>query len=258
MARYPKATWRGSPNHYEGNETPRYVVLHVEEGTEAGTRSWFGETRSQASAHFGVAKDGSVDQFVDTKDGAWAEAAGNPYGISIETEGQDSEPLTEAQVEAIAEIYAWVHKEHGVKVQRTQDPEHGEGFIAHGEGGQAWGGHISCPGDKRKAQMPEILKKVEALLGETPKAEPKPAPKTKEKPKPAPAAHPGSGTPAWYHRVLKNGDRGSDVKTAQVRLGTPADGIFGPHTEATVRVFQHSHGLTVDGVIGPQTARLLG
>ena len=45
------------------------------------------------------------------------------------------------------------------------------------------------------------------------------------------------------------------------RLGDrpgPIDGLYGPRTEAAVERFQRSHGLAVDGVVGPQTkGRLL-
>jgi hypothetical protein len=40
------------------------------------------------------------------------------------------------------------------------------------------------------------------------------------------------------------------------RLGDrpgPIDGLFGPRTEAAVERFQRSHGLAIDGVVGPQT-----
>lgn len=32
-----------------------------------------------------------------------------------------------------------------------------KGFGWHGMGGAAWGGHTGCPGDLRRAQMPQIL-----------------------------------------------------------------------------------------------------
>jgi hypothetical protein len=31
------------------------------------------------------------------------------------------------------------------------------------------------------------------------------------------------------------------------------DGVFGPHTEAGVRALQQATGITVDGIVGPQT-----
>ena len=36
-------------------------------------------------------------------------------------------------------------------------------------------------------------------------------------------------------------------------LNDKADGIYGPKTEAALKAFQKSHGLTVDGVCGPAT-----
>lgn len=57
----------------------------------------------------------------------------------------------------------------------------------------------------------------------------------------------------------KRGDKGAAVLRAQRALRrTPdhsvaVDGDFGPDTEAGVRRFQESAGLTVDGIVGDKT-----
>jgi hypothetical protein len=56
----------------------------------------------------------------------------------------------------------------------------------------------------------------------------------------------------------KRAHRGGDVRSLQRTLGLPADGVFGPQTEAAVKRYQSSHGLTPDGVVGAQTRRALG
>jgi murein DD-endopeptidase MepM/ murein hydrolase activator NlpD len=56
----------------------------------------------------------------------------------------------------------------------------------------------------------------------------------------------------------------ADVAALQVAMGAlglyphPVDGIDGPWTQAAVRSFQSSHGLTVDGIAGAQTRKALG
>jgi hypothetical protein len=58
--------------------------------------------------------------------------------------------------------------------------------------------------------------------------------------------------------LLKRGDSGEDVKLLQKALGiTPADGNFGPKTDAAVRNFQGSHGLAIDGLVGPTTQKMI-
>src|SRR4051795_8526023 len=56
--------------------------------------------------------------------------------------------------------------------------------------------------------------------------------------------------PAHYLRV---GSQGPDVVRIQGVLGQTPDGIFGPRTDAAVRIFQARNGLASDGIVGPHT-----
>ena len=48
------------------------LVLHVTgAGTCPGMRSWFNNPAASASAHFGVCKDGSIEQYVEVGDVSW-------------------------------------------------------------------------------------------------------------------------------------------------------------------------------------------
>jgi len=54
--------------------------------------------------------------------------------------------------------------------------------------------------------------------------------------------------------LLKSGSKGEQVKTWQTFLGiTPPTGIFDKLTDTKTRAWQKSQGLTVDGVVGPNT-----
>ncbi|MEV8032294.1 N-acetylmuramoyl-L-alanine amidase [Streptomyces sp. NPDC086182] len=157
MARMPGAVWRPVVNcHPDGVREHRGLVLHVQDGNNSPF-GWFNNPASQSSSDFWVSKTGVIEQYVDTGvDYAWAQAAGNPYYASVETEGHPDEPLTPAQVDGVAKIYAWGHGEFAWPLT-VVDSTSAHGLTWHGVGGTTWGGHTGCPGDLRKAQRAKII-----------------------------------------------------------------------------------------------------
>jgi putative chitinase len=53
--------------------------------------------------------------------------------------------------------------------------------------------------------------------------------------------------------LLKLGSTGDDVVKLQQKLGVDPIGKFGPKTEAAVKAWQSTNGLTADGIVGPGT-----
>lgn len=58
--------------------------------------------------------------------------------------------------------------------------------------------------------------------------------------------------------LMYEGSTGPNVAHLQATLGIGVDGDFGVNTDRTVRAFQLTHGLIVDGKVGPQTLAALG
>lgn len=120
------------------------IVIHVEEGSEDATRSWFNAEESDVSANYGVAKDGTIEQFVLEEDTAWAQgrvdrptakvvlarpdANPNSYCISIEHEGSGKEPLTPAQKASTVALIQDIAKRRNIPIDREHIIGHHEIF----------------------------------------------------------------------------------------------------------------------------------
>jgi hypothetical protein len=255
----PGAEWIGpTPNQYpNGMEAHRGLVLHIQDGTEAGSEAWFENPQAQASSHFLAPKAGGLRQLVDTDSASWTEMEGNRFWVSVECEGLGGDSLTPAQIEAVAQLLAWLHTAYAVPLVNTDDPN-GSGLGFHAMGGAAWGGHLSCPGDAVLAQRPAILARAAQIVGAAPTPAPKPAPA----PAPAPAA------PAWpgeYLSLRTPMQHDANVQTWQQRMhdrgwSITVDGWYGLASESVCAAFQQdcsAHGwpLTADGIVGPATWR---
>lgn len=259
MARMPGAAWIGpTVNRTPGGMIEIHgLVLHIQAGTEAGTEAWFNDPTSYVSSHFLNPKTGQLRQMIDTADRAWAQAAGNPYWISIENEGRAGDSLTPSQVENAAQLLAWLHRAYAVPVIGTHDTM-GRGLAWHGLGGAAWGGHPDCPGVPILVQRLAIVNRAEQLVG-------------------VPAASVSLGHVISAARLDPPAPQGHTTYPADVRLvesalraegllpaAYAADGAFGSRTVDAYTRWQESplggayRGAAADGIPGLDSLTRLG
>jgi len=146
------------------------LVLHEQNGNGA-LAGWFNNPAAQASSTWWAGKKGEREQYGDPDtDKFWAQAAGNSMYHSIETEGYPNEPLTDAQIETVAQAFAWGHLRYDWPLVLAEAPGQ-PGLGWHGMGGVAWGNHPGCPGDIRKGQRAQILVRAKQIAGLGPQKE---------------------------------------------------------------------------------------
>ena len=247
-----------TPNRYNsGFGTGRGVVLHTEDGYEAGTVETFMNPASQASAFFSISASGSCHQYLPVGHGycAWTQAAGNEAWRGIEDEDgtHPSVPMTNAQLAAFAQILEACSAYDGFPLQITDDPVNGHGLITHGDGGTAWGGHFQCPGDVRKAQRPQIIALAMAIRsGGGPATDWQEALMNK-----LPTLQQGAtdkpGQVFFVHRMQALVKVIGEINSIPAAAGQTATGTFDAATKTAVEAVQASRKLTADGICGPQT-----
>lgn len=177
MARMPGAKWSGE--HSPRNKMQRYDIVCI--------HTIVGYAPAHA-AHFSTSGGGTIWQSRNTKYRSAANLYGNHRVIAIEnadhgagfpywnTNGSDVPPFTDKQIEAIAKILAWAHKKHKIPLVLVPDSKpHRRGIAYHRlgcdpyrvSGGELWSNAYGkvCPGDKRIAQIPQIIARARQLAG---------------------------------------------------------------------------------------------
>ncbi|MBX6387150.1 MAG: N-acetylmuramoyl-L-alanine amidase [Microbispora sp.] len=134
---YGPAAWvpASSANYTASSRPSSYaidrVVIHVTEGSYAGTISWFQNSAAQVSAHYVVkSSNGDITQMVREKDIAWHAGnwSYNTRSIGIEHEGyvSDASWFTDAMYRASAALTRAICDKYGIPKDRAHIIGHNE------------------------------------------------------------------------------------------------------------------------------------
>jgi N-acetyl-anhydromuramyl-L-alanine amidase AmpD len=147
---HPPAAW--APAHKDNYEVANreksgpidFVVIHMTQGSYAGTIAWFKNPQSEVSAHYTFrSADGAVTQSVREKDIGW-HAANRDYNarsIGIEHEGfiENKVWFTDAMYRSSAALTRILTRKYGIPRDRKHIIGHGEVPTAdHTDPGPYW------------------------------------------------------------------------------------------------------------------------
>lgn len=227
---YPSALWvPANAANYAVNRTATIdkVVIHVTQGSYAGTISWFQNPDSQVSAHYVVrSSDGQITQMVRDKDTGWHAKSANASSLGIEHEGFVDDPswFTDSMYRSSAALTKYLCDRYGIPKDRSH-------IIGHSE---APGNDHTDPGVNWNWTY-----YMQLVTGGG-----------------------GSGSVALdftSYATQRSGSTGPQVKAVQYLLNKQGynagaeDSIFGQTTQSAVKAFQTARKLSADGTVGPKT-----
>ncbi|OEV04972.1 nucleoside transporter [Streptomyces oceani] len=129
---YPPALWvPASESNYTAGRSAdiSQVVIHVTQGSYAGSISWFQNPEAQVSAHYVIrSSDGEVTQMVRDGDTAWHARDANSSSLGIEHEGYVDDPswFTDSMYQASAALTKHLADTHGIPKDREHIVGHSE------------------------------------------------------------------------------------------------------------------------------------
>ena len=138
------------PHAHRPSSLIRIVVVHVAEGSYAGTIGWFRNPRARVSAHYVISRTAEVTQMLGHTRAGWH--AGNGYvnrrSIGIEHEGFTWVPwtFTDAEYRASARVVASVMRRYVLPIDRSRVIGHHEVPDPYRRGRFGGYGHHSDPG----------------------------------------------------------------------------------------------------------------
>ncbi|GAA2212168.1 hypothetical protein GCM10009850_076300 [Nonomuraea monospora] len=132
---YPQATWVAANSaNYAVSSRPTSdaidrIVIHVAQGSYAGTISWFQNPAAKVSSHYVVrSSDGAVTQMVREKDRAFHAGDYNRRSVGIEHEGfvNDATWFTDAMYRSSAALTRNIADRYGIPKDRTHIVGHSQ------------------------------------------------------------------------------------------------------------------------------------
>jgi peptidoglycan hydrolase-like protein with peptidoglycan-binding domain len=221
--------------HHTGSRNPQRLNMPTLRSLREGRKASPGLAALPGPlAQLGLARDGTyfviaAGKAIHAGPGSFKNVSGNGRFIGIEAENEGTMgdfPWPDVQLDAYHRGVAAILKHLGL------------------DSSVCCGHKEYAPGRKPDPDlnMDDFRAQVKAIMDGTAPAAPI-IPKVEPQPQPGKAPRP----------TLRRPVESELVKVVQSKVGVPADGKFGPKTEAAVRVFQKNHSLTPDGIVGPKT-----
>lgn len=133
--------WKGTDNRWigRGGQPVLAICDHIMQSSIESADDWFRNPASEASAHFGVARDGRIWQWVALENTAWTNGIinkpdmsvdwiarcvtqklnPNTYTIGIEHEGMSGQPMPEKQFQTTLALHKWLIQQYGIPLDRA-------------------------------------------------------------------------------------------------------------------------------------------
>jgi hypothetical protein len=259
LALCPFAVHRLIPESYSQNRiTPRVVILHTAVSGAESLEGYWNSPGIVLESHFYVSQHGTIYQYVDTNVRADANVNANGFAVSIETwdGGDPNIPWTQAQVDALTRLVAWICDTHGIP-KRLADGPYGSGIGWHNLYALEWaGGARACPGPRRIPQARDVI--IPRVAGGSVPSPGPSAPPAVEFPLPAGHWFGDISGPANEHGGYNAAERTwvRQIQQALQRAGKApahagwADGVWEQPTTDAMRAWQSAAGMPVTGDCG--------
>ncbi|MEU2840806.1 N-acetylmuramoyl-L-alanine amidase [Streptomyces sp. NPDC007076] len=229
---YPSALWVPADAHnFAAGRSAKIdkVIVHVTQGSYAGSINWFQNPTAEVSAHYVVrSSDGQITQMVRDGDTAYHARSANSSTLGIEHEGFIDDPswFTDPMYRASAALTAHLCDRYGIPKDRAHIIGHDEApGTDHTDPGPYW-------------DWTRYMQLVGASTGDRDGAD-------------------GLGFAAYA--TQQSGSTGAQVTAVQQLLNDQGyaagavDGGFGPATRTAVTAYQRARGLDADGVVDART-----
>ncbi|MFC8261669.1 N-acetylmuramoyl-L-alanine amidase [Streptomyces sp. NPDC057291] len=244
---YPSALWVPADSHnftVGRTATIDKVIIHVTQGSYAGSIKWFQDPTAEVSAHYVVrSSDGQITQTVRDSDTAYHAKEANASALGIEHEGYIDDPswFTDTMYRASAALTRALCDKYRIPKDRAHIIGHSEApGTDHTDPGRYWDwnrymGFVE--GDSSSGTSGSGSGDTGGSGG----------------------GSSSDGLGFASYTLLQSGASGAQVTAVQQLLSTQgyaagaADGNFGAATLSAVKAYQTTRGLPSGGIVGPKT-----
>ena len=239
-----------SPNHYNGrNHSIDTITIHCVVGqcSVETLGSIFANASREASSNYGIGFDGKIGMYVEEKNASWCSSSysNDNRAVTIEVASDTYEPyaVNDKAYNALIELVADICKRNGIKklvwsTDKNTRINHLNGcnMTVHRDYANK-----SCPGDYLYNRMGDIASKVNKKLGI-------------------------GSTSQEDEEMIKFGLTNNAIWSYKQHLRTlkaigvittsvDNNGGFGNGTLKATKEVQKAAGITVDGIVGPETIK---